>query len=56
MSLSHYEPLNPKIDDGDGQKRIEADRETLPADDETTVFFLEPGECALGLKPAAHTS
>jgi hypothetical protein len=25
MNLSHYEPLNPNMDDGDGQKRVEAD-------------------------------
>jgi hypothetical protein len=38
------------MDDGNGQKRVEADRATLPADDQATVFFLEPGEGALGLE------
>jgi hypothetical protein len=38
------------MDNGDGQKRGEADRATLPADDQATIFFLEPGECALGLE------
>jgi hypothetical protein len=47
---SHYQPLNPDMDDGNGQKCVEAERETLPADDKATVFFLEPGECALGLE------
>ncbi len=38
------------MDYGNGQKRVAADRATLPADDKATVFFLEPGECALGLE------
>ena len=54
MSLSLYEPLNPDMEDGNGQKRVEAHRETLPADDQATVLFLEPGECALSLE--ARTS
>jgi hypothetical protein len=50
MNLSHYQSLNPDMDDGNGQKRVEASRETLPADDQATVFFLEPSEGALGLE------
>ncbi len=50
MKLSHYQPLNPDMYDSNGQKRVEADRATLPADDQATVFFLEPGEGALGLE------
>jgi hypothetical protein len=50
LNLSHYEPLNPDMDNGNGQKRVEADRTTLPTDDQATVFFLEPGESALGLE------
>jgi hypothetical protein len=50
MNLSHYEPVNPDLDDGDGQKRIEADRATLPANRQATVLFLEPGEGALRLE------
>jgi uncharacterized protein (DUF362 family) len=64
MNLSHYQPLNPDMDDGNGQKRVEVDRATLPAHDQAAVFFLEPSEGALGLearhlhlqRPAARLS
>src|SRR5919106_7062837 len=50
VNLSHYQPLNPDMDDGNGQKRVEAGRETLPADDKPTILCLEPGEGAFGLE------
>src|SRR5918997_1059128 len=37
------------MDWSNDQKRVEADRETLPAD-EATVFFLEPDKRPLGLE------
>lgn len=50
MNLSHYQLLNPDMDDRHGQERVEADRVTLPADDQAAVLFLEPGEGALSLE------
>jgi hypothetical protein len=50
MNLFHCKPLNPDVDDGNGQKRVEADRATLPAHDKAAVFLLEPGEGVLGLE------
>ena len=49
VNLSHYEPLNPEVNHGHGQKRVEADRTTLPTDDQATVFLLELSEGTLGL-------
>ena len=38
------------MDDGNGQERVEAGRQALPADDQAAVLFLEPGEGALRLE------
>jgi hypothetical protein len=35
---------------GNGQKRVEARRDTFPSDNQATVFFLEPGKRPLGLE------
>ena len=42
------------MDGGDCQKRVKAGRNTLPADHQATIFLLEPGKGALGLKPWHH--
>ena len=55
MNLSHYQPLDPEMDSRNRQKRCEACREPLPADDQPAVLFLKPGKRPLGLE-AGHVS
>jgi hypothetical protein len=38
------------VDHGNGQKRVEAHRDTFPPDDQPAVFLLEPGKRPLGLE------
>ncbi len=38
------------MNDSDDEKRIEAGSKTLPADNQSAVLALEPGECPLSLK------
>jgi hypothetical protein len=38
MNLSHYEPVNPDRNHRHGEKRVEAGRETFPADDQAAVL------------------
>ena len=38
------------MDHGQRKKRGEADHEPLPANNEPTILFLEPGQGALGLE------
>ena len=49
MNLSHYQPMDPNMDRGERQKRVEACRNALPPDHEAAIFLLEPGKCPLGL-------
>jgi hypothetical protein len=50
MNLSHYYLMDPHVNHGDGEKRIEAGGETFPAHDQAAVLPLELRKCALGLK------
>ena len=42
--------MHPDMDRRQGQKRLKAGREALPADDQPTIFFLEPRKGAFSLK------
>jgi len=42
--------MAPHMPHGHGEKRVEAGRETFPADDQAAVLPLEPGERLLGLE------
>jgi hypothetical protein len=55
MNLSHYQSLDPDMNDSDGQKRGEARREPLPAHGQAAVLFLKPGKGPLGLE-AGHVA
>jgi hypothetical protein len=42
--------MNPDIDHGHGEKRIEASGQMFPADNHTAVLALAPGKRPLGLE------
>jgi hypothetical protein len=42
--------MDPQVNHGDGEKCVEADRETFPADDQAAVLPLEPCKRPLGLE------
>src|SRR5262249_32607889 len=46
--------MDPNVDRGEGQKRLKAGRNALPADHQAAILLLEPGKGALGLKPWYH--
>jgi hypothetical protein len=50
MNLSHYEPLDPHRDRGNGKECSEAGCEPLPTDDPAAILLLEPDQRALGLE------
>ena len=49
-NLSHYEPLDPHMNDSDGEERVEAGGDSFPAHDQAAVLPLEPGKRPLGLE------
>jgi IS1 family transposase/transposase-like protein len=54
MNLSHYQSLDPKMDRGKRQKRLEAGGDALPPDHQAAIFLLKPGKRALSLEPRDH--
>jgi hypothetical protein len=42
--------MNPHVNHGNGEKRVEAGCQTFPADNQAAVLPLEPRNCALSLE------
>ncbi len=53
-NLSHYQSMDPNMDRGDRQKRVEACRNALPPDHQAAIFLLEPGKRPLRLESWHH--
>jgi hypothetical protein len=50
MNLSHYQLMDPHVNHGDCEKRVEAGDKTFPADNQAAVLPLEPGKRPLSLE------
>src|SRR3954454_4135145 len=46
--------MEPDVDRGDRQERLEAHGNALPSDDQAAILLLEPGKGPLGLESRHH--